>query len=499
MSSSVVMASNSTVWLGLLALAGPLAVEPTVENARYRLSVEGARLKIIAKASGCAISFDPRVTVYFRPDDPAFELAPLSLESHRAPSRYDTVAPSWQRLSGAGRTLELAEAATVIEPEAERIALQQRALVVHYAPAPQGALSLRVSLPGPEEDPLIEWRWEPSESGWWCVELAGAPSSGIEKIVNVWQPPIWHGRRIPWRTSWALEHAAFTPAVIVATAEASLGLAVDPASIPFRLPTLENSQFMLALAREGDLVRPAIAAPVFGRTGSLRGPGEALKLSVRLVLDRADWFEVYRQVATNIGGLLDYRNSPMTSLNTTLENLVALAMDPEYGGWLPEARGFDYGVEIAGNAKVVSALHPLSVAILTDREDIYRQRAIPTLEYLLSREKFGFSQNADTVDHEGPSHLLAGPACEAGDLASEYALLQRQSPALLTEAERLYHASPRVLNLNRVSPGDDWANALALYLATDDVEYLRAAQQGADEYIARRITKSPVDFADAGI
>ncbi len=498
MSSSAKTATKSAAWLVLL-LAAQGAAEPIIENARYRLSADGAKLSVVAKQSGCAISFDPRVVVYYRPGDPGFELAPLSLEGHRAPSRYDTVAPSWRRLSGEGRTLELAEAATVIEPEAERIALEQGALVVHYAPAPHGALSLRVSLPGPDDDPLIEWRWEPRVAGWWCVELAGAPNTLTDEIVDVWQPPIWHGRRIPWRTSWGLEHAAFTPAVIVATTKASLGLAVDPASIPFRLPTLENAQFMLALVREGESVRPTIAAPVFGRAGSQRGPGERLAMQVRMVLDRADWFEVYRHVATNIGGLRDYRNAPTTSLNTTFDNLVNMAMDPEYGGWLPEARGFDYGVEIAGNAKVVSALHPLSVAILTDREDIYRERAIPTLEYLLSREKFGFSQSADTFDHEGPSHLLAGPACEAGDLASEYALLQRQSPTLLTEAERLYYAPPRVLNLNRVSPGDDWANALALYLATHNAEYLRAAEQGADEYIARRITQSPVDFSDAGI
>ena len=48
------------------------------------------------------------------------------------------------------------------------------------------------------------------------------------------------------------------------------------------------------------------------------------------------------------------------SLNETLENTAAYAMNDTYSGWVEELKGFDYTTDVAGTVKVVSALHPLS-------------------------------------------------------------------------------------------------------------------------------------------
>ena len=89
--------------------------------------------------------------------------------------------------------------------------------------------------------------------------------------------------------------------------------------------------------------------------------------------------------------------------------MIAFAMNDIYSGWVDDLKGFDYTTDVGGTVKVVSALHPLSAALLTDNREIFRRRALPITEYLMSREKYLFSLATGDHGTRIPRTFCAGP------------------------------------------------------------------------------------------
>src|SRR3546814_1449321 len=121
------------------------------------------------------------------------------------------------------------------------------------------------------------------------------------------------------------------------------------------------------------------------------------------------------------------------------------AMNDVYSGWNAELKAPDYSTDVAATVKLVSALHPLSVALITDDPQVYQRRALPMMEYLLSREKYLFSMNTPAT-HQSPSHFLKGPAAEAYEPAALFDFSQKRTEVLNHYVNERY-GKPRVINL----------------------------------------------------
>ena len=192
-------------------------------------------------------------------------------------------------------------------------------------------------------------------------------------------------------------------------------------------------------------------------------------------------------------GFKDYRTNAICSLNQTLENMVDYGLSP-WSRFLEAQKGCSYATDAPGTVKNVSSLNPLELAIITDNEDIFNRRAYPYIEYMMSRKKFLF-----TVDEkqkiQSPSYTLKGPCAPVSELTSLYTIFERGTPAFLTLAEKEFNSS-RVRNLDDAESGKSWDNALFMYLANGDKQYLNIAVKGADAYIQRRIDTPQVDFKD---
>ena len=188
------------------------------------------------------------------------------------------------------------------------------------------------------------------------------------------------------------------------------------------------------------------------------------------------WYPVFRHIARNFYGFHDYRENTSGSLNDTIENMIAFAMNDSYSGWVEDLKGFDYTTDVGGTVKVVSALHPLSVALLTDNREIFRRRALPIAEYLMSREKYLFSL-ATGIEDQNPSHFLRGPAAEVSELAALFQMSGGRSTVFRHYAEEL-NGKPRALNLLMVSEKGSWQNELALYRMSGDKAHLEKARSG---------------------
>lgn len=498
-----------------LCLLGPAAFAAVLQNAQYRIELlENGAVNIAAGAS-LERRFAPVFTILYAGEDPQLSYGIWKEAAY--------VVPSWKARQGA-RTMDLYQAAAQrLTVQATGGTLKDHAVRWDFPANAAGKLDAELLLL-PAGDPQIRFRFTPKSGGWYSIGYTGAPAVSQKEIEAVWQPLVWQERRFPQESFLSVERMCSLPMASISSGGSTIAIVADPAEVPFRIPSFEDSRFGVLLRNSNGMAQPALFAPVLGSPGANAvrrdqtdawrygkyprpaipiGPpsqmkaGEPFSFRLRLVLKAGGWYPAFRHVAETIYGFHDYRENTSGSLNETIENMIAFAMNDTYSGWVEDLKGFDYTTDVGGTVKVVSALHPLSVALLTDDREVFRRRALPIAEYLMSREKYLFSV-ATGIEHQNPSHFLRGPAAEVSELASLFLMSGRRSSVFRHYAEEL-NGKPRALNLMMISDGRSWQNELALYRMTGDKAHLEEARRGADRYIRERIDTLPTDFSDVHV
>lgn len=334
--------------------------------------------------------------------------------------------------------------------------------------------------------PLVRYQLRAKRSGYFSVGYVGAPARDAAAIDELWQPLVWQERRMPDRSFLTLAFQATLPTTLVRQGDRVYGALAAAEEFPFQpLPLLENSRFGVAVRGEDGRAQPTIFAPVMGGAGSRLAAGQTTGFSFYAVTDRAtDLTRTYEKLARNVYGFRDYRRNDIASLNTAFDNMVDYSMS-EYANWIGELKGPSYSTDVPGAVKNVSSLNPLELALVTDRPDMFEGRAVPVMEYQLSREKFLFSLDPKQKIQD-PSRALKGPAAPLSELTALYQIFGRSNPLYLDLAKDAYR-STKVRNLDLAERGDSWQNALNLYLATDDKAYLAKAVTGANTYLKQRV------------
>src|SRR5690606_35021022 len=196
--------------------------------------------------------------------------------------------------------------------------------------------------------------------------------------------------------------------------------------------------------------------------------------------------ETYESLARQIYGFKDYRHNAIASLNTTFENIVDYSLT-QYAWFEDELKGHAYSTDVPGAVKNVSSLNALELALATDNKQMFEQRAYPTLEFMLSREKFLFSLDPEQKI-QNPSRSLFGPTAPISELSARYSILGGANGFFL-ELARREDENSRIRNLDVPQRGDSWWNSLWLYNATGDEAYLAKAVHSADEYLRDRVNQ----------
>lgn len=472
----------------LLVFAGVAAAQASVElaNARYRiLARETLRIER-SDQPGAARELSPQLEVIYSDSDPGYGMLNRLREEV-------TATASWKRAGAAEPEPDLYRAARPVALRATGWRRDgERALRYQFPAGAEFEAALLIELPAGLEAPVLQIELTARRPGWFSAGLgvlAPEPASAQEFLF---QPLVWQWKRFPARSYLTPEHFANTPAVFRTRAGVTEGLAADPREIPYRFATAENSRFGLLLRDAAGNCRPTLFAPVFGGAESFREPGQTYRFRARYVLAAGGWYAGVTHILRDILGYRNERRNATHSLNETLENMIALGMDDVYSGWVEELRGFDYRFDVPGTVKVVSALHPLGIALLTGDSEVYRRRARPLIEYVLSREKYLYAVSEE-ITVQNPSHFLRGPCVELGELASLHRIMPA-SEAFRREAERTY-GRPRALNLKTLTGGGSWQDELAMYRITGDPARLERARRGADEHIRNEIERFPEDFS----
>ena len=395
------------------------------------------------------------------------------------------------------RTADVFAAAPVTRLRATAVTRDGEALRFTFPEQSDFTLAATLTLPAGDAEPVLAFTLTPKRAAWFSVGYTGAPVHRLDDLAEVWQPFLWQEKRFPERSYITPAFQCSLPATFVRKGNVTLGVVADADELPFSpLPLLDNSRFGVVLRNPAGDAQPMIFAPMLGGAESKRAPGQSFTFKVRWFAGTGDITTAYETLARRLYGFRDHRRNAIASLNETLDNMIDYGMS-HYSWFMEELKGCSYSTDVPGAVKNVSSLNPLNLALVTDDEEIFRKRAYPIVEFMLSREKFLFSLDPKQKI-QSPSRAMLGPCAPVSELATLYGITHGASPVLRRMAEQMLGRN-RILNLDDVAEGGSWQNQLGVFLVTGDAPLLAAARRGADAYLASRVDRPATGFDDGGM
>lgn len=469
--------------------------EVELKNARYRVrSLADGSFTVTESKTNSSFAFQPEFTVVVQRKGAASPFLPRGARyvDDGPVGATNYFVPVW------GKSPDyLAAAQPRYRMRAEGVRVESGRLEWSFPSHPDFILSAYLEVREDGSEPEIGYILQPKSDGIFSVGYVGAPKVPMGKADWIWQPLVWQEKRFPNLPYMTLEYQCPIPFVLVGEGGNSVGVGADPKEMPFRMATGENSRFGVLVRNAAGEAQPQIYAPVLGGEGSQRKAGENYQFRLRLYVGDGSWFNGYSTLAQALYGFSDQRENGLCSLNTTIENMTDFFLNDDLCYWYPDSKSWGYQNDAGPEGiRQQSAAYALGLALTLDREDVLKRRAMPTLEYMLTRQKLEAQKNDFA--------LLGGPAKVSVDFVAAHRLLLARNPSLKAAA---LQTSP-VMSKGQFRPPKSsrgaaqdarvaFLNALALYRVTGDAALLQEAQTAADTYIQERIEKPSENYADA--
>lgn len=458
--------------LVLLAFCVSGSCQPVVENEYYSVqAVAGPAFTVLHKASGLKRTIIPRLRLVYSAGQ--VHMTGASLDGQPGVLAWKIREGQEEGAGGSNgkvrQTTDIGELGSV-ELTARSYRSTHERLTFFFKDNPAASVYLVVKFLPDQQAPVFEMGFEAHRSGNFSIGFAGMPRVDTSSLDFVYQPLTWTWKRFPSHMALTEEAYANTAAVFTNHDGYSEGLAVSPSDIPYRYALAAqwnnagkpdnkfwsvfpvdgpkaNSLFGLTVRDRTGKAQPSVYAPLPGTERAELHKGDKFHISLVYLFYPGDWQKGAAWLLKSVFHYRSERENINVSLNGTLDNMLDLAMNDVYSGWNAELKASDYQFDVPGTVKNVSALHALSLALLTGNQDILRRRAIPMIEYVMSREKFLYSTSDTPGQAQAPSHLLKGPCADIGELVGLDELTRGNTPAFAAEADRLFGKS-RQLNMN---------------------------------------------------
>lgn len=364
----------------------------------------------------------------------------------------------------------------VTTTEADSATVAGNVVTWNFPESPNFKLSAELTLPTGKGDPSIRYTLTPVKPGYFSVAFTGAAATPLRQTLSIPQEMDRSHKQFDFVMC---EPDLHLPRVQVTTKEGNIALVADPMECRFRLPTLADSRFGVMLQNTHDDLKPVMLAPIFGGPESKMEAGEPWSFTLRYVQKAGDWKDTFNHIARNIHGFRDQRdNSGAGSLNGTIERIIDFLTNKNgknYAMWDNQQKYYDYFTDKTGIFKPFSALYGLSGAVVTDDEAFYLQRALPAMEYAISRPFFVFApyDNSDNKQANSAVRVVGQPYPEYAQLVSFYEMLQKRTPVLLHLAEK------------RGLRKGDISDMVARWRLTGDAAVLAEARKTAEKQSGR--------------
>ncbi len=484
----------------------------SIENNLYKITVlddfsASPRFTVLHKGGNVSSEVIPRLYIVFSAENP--NITPVSVGGFPGQigwtnSKKETESNIFN-LKG-------------VENIAYKVFRKGNKFIFSFKPNEIGNATLDVLLPEGNEAPSFIMGIIPKKTGWYSLGFTGICDNEPEKLDFLYQPLVYSWKRFPEKPCITEEAFATTAATFVNIEGLTEGIAPSPEMIPYRyalsvswnkagkkgdkmwepFPTngpKGNSLFGLSIRNENGKAQPMLFAPLLGGNKSFMNKGEEYSFICKYLLAPGDWMAGSDFLLRNIFKYKNERQNAYCSINETFDNMLQFAMNDTYGNWVPELKANNYCFDVPGGVKNVSALHPLSISLVTGNENIYKLRALPMMEYLLSRERFLFSNDSTPGQAQGPSHRLKGPCVDIGELTGLHLMSNGLSPVFNAELKRLF-GKTRKLNLEVETGGGSWQDYLARYQINHNPADLEVAKTGAENYLKKVYDNYSTSFKD---
>lgn len=330
------------------------------------------------------------------------------------------------------------------------------------------------------------------------------------KMAEVQLPPMYQYQRVPQQQTLIPSAMSPQPVSIVETkvdtaTSFSYFVTVNPETFPTNdWGRPETSPMGLSLKNEKNLIQPIAFSPVLGLDSSRVLYNTILHKEFVLGAVENKWNNALEYLSEKVYEVRDYRQQDNTSLTDAALNIIDLLGDTtaaNNAGWNVRMKGF-YDIEQnpvpAPTVAQAGPLSLLSAAVLSRDESFYKNRALPAIEYTLSRKSNRSSNMLGTKATPTLKSLELRPDSTEYNVAyfeGLHKLLNEANPWLIPLA---------LPNGNLRGPSQFWSERMAAYRLTDSIKYLTQAINGVNSFINSTvygIKTQPVDhkaFYNAG-
>lgn len=266
----------------------------------------------------------------------------------------------------------------------------------------------------------VRFVFRPVADGWYSLALHGAKGVDEAKVKGGIMPPMFAGLRLPdgpqmLFSSMMTQCVAAVETDGTSTSPATAFVAADLSAFPAEWGGIDRSPLGFCLRNSEDEYQAVGISPLPGMSDSKVKAGRTLEVRFVAGIRPADWTGTLEYVSERVFGVTDYRRPAGCSMTATMENIIDLIKNDEYAGWEPSLKGF-WDIEANGNTTpTVVQASPLAIvgaSALSNDEDFYARRALPTIEYALSRGGYRTRMNEpaalNPVSSQFPTTLYEG-------------------------------------------------------------------------------------------
>ena len=435
------------------------------------------------------VKFGTTFYVLYRPDNPCMELRNLPECRYFAPTwkvRDDiadgkTITKSSVQggdgfdnrisLSLKGRTYDYFHSSEILKLECTDFHKEGHTYVFDYITNDLGKLKVK-AFKVDDRKWTVTYSFKALKAGYYSVLYMGAPSCAKESVDFIFQPMVWQQRRFPMRSYVSLAYSCSLPAAFLSSNATSWGVVVSPEEFPFLpLPERDNNRFGVLTKDDEGNFRPMLTAPVMGSVDSHMKAEDIYDFNFYLFSMNEQPIDTYESIARNIYQFKDYRSNDICNLNHTIDNINNYILS-KYSCFIDSLKGCSYSTDVLGSVNNSTSLNPISIALLSDNMEMIKKRALPILEYMLSRQRSLFCLDKQ-MKIQNPTRALGGPCATLNEMLGLQYFSSVKHSLYEQKVEQQAYRKTTI----------SWSNYIDSYKATGKAEYLKKAIAGADTYL----------------
>lgn len=335
----------------------------------------------------------------------------------------------------------------------------------------------------------VVFEFQVKQTMYYSIAVGALQEQDEASVSNVLLSPMHAFRRFPDSPQMLPMALTPQPVCMVETGNITSFITGDPKTFSRSWGAYDMG---FSLKNINDKIQPVAFAPILGRPDSYLQVGAMLRKSFKIGLVPTGWTGTLQYVSDSIFQVRDYRRQTV-SMTDAIFRIINLLKRDEACGWEKNMRGF---LDIESNPKVrtevvqQAPLGLLSAAVITHDEDFYLRRALPAIEYMLSRKGYRWGYPNEN-DPQGPTKVNTftpfASEYNTGHYEALHRLLGDKNPWLKNVA--MPNGKPRYSKGYAVDA--TWSDDLAAYHLTGDEQWLVKAGIGADYMIQNELYKNP--------